>query len=94
MLGRRLDGQTGGGRVFVPRRPHTAADHLGVERFLVAEVVVDRRDIRPGALADLPHGGTTKAALGEDLRRGVEQLLARRRSSVFHHRQFAIQTHV
>ena len=52
--------------------------HFGIERFLVAEMIVDRRDVRAGAPADLPHGCGAKSGLGEHRARRLQQLLARR----------------
>jgi len=54
------------------------AQHIEVEVFLVAEVVVDRGDIGLGEIANLADGGVAEARLGEDLAGRVEESLARR----------------
>ncbi len=48
------------------------AQHVVVELLLVAEVVVDGRDVGPGAVADVTHAGVAVALLGVDLGGGLE----------------------
>ena len=47
-------------------------DRFDVQPFLVAEVVVDGRDIRPGRLTDVADRGGLEAPLGEQLAGGVD----------------------
>ncbi len=49
--------------------------HFDVQRGFVAEVIIDCRDIDPGARADIPYGGGLKSVLGKDLPGGVHNLL-------------------
>ena len=51
------------------------AQHAGVEFSLVAEIIIDRREVDPGALGDLAHGGRAEALFGEHLARRVQQTL-------------------
>src|SRR5438270_117407 len=53
------------------------AQHLGVQPLLVAEVVIDRRDVRPGAPADLPHGGRAIPLGCKHFPRGLQQPVMR-----------------
>ena len=50
---------------------------FGIELKLVAEVVVDERDIHPGAGADLTHGRGLIAEIGKNMAGGIEQFRAR-----------------
>ena len=47
--------------------------HFGIERQLVAEVVVHGRDIRACAQADFPHRGRVITMFRKDLSGGFEQ---------------------
>ena len=53
-----------------------AAQDGEVQRGLVAEVVIHRRDVGSGATANFPHGGVAEAGLGEDGGGGVQELVA------------------
>ena len=48
-------------------------DRLLVELFLVAEVIVDRRQVRPRPVADGADRGPIKSLFGELLARGFQQ---------------------
>ena len=49
------------------------AEHLDVEVLLVAEVVVDRRQVRPGPVADRPHPRQLEPLLGKLLAGRLKQ---------------------
>ena len=53
------------------------AEHLPVEAFLVAEMVVHGGDVRPRTLADVPHGGVMIAGLGKHRGRRLQEGLPR-----------------
>ena len=50
------------------------AEDLGVERFFVPEMVIDRGDVRPGPAADLADGGLAETGGRKDLAGGFQQL--------------------
>ena len=63
-------------RILLERAALIVGQHLPVERVLVAEVIVDRRDVRARPPADFPHRGVVEPRLGKDRAAGFNERLA------------------
>src|SRR5258706_5037074 len=72
-----LRAETEVGRIFFAGALQRVAENFGVERFLVAKMIVDRRDVRSGLLTYFPDRGGPETGAGEDFGGGLEQVLTR-----------------
>ena len=78
LLGRRSASRSIAGSVGLEAAPMGLAHDLDVELLLVAEVVVDRRQVRPRPLADRPDPRQLEPLLGKLLARRLQQPYLRR----------------
>ena len=62
--------------VEIARQAFGLAQHAHVKLALVAEMVVHRRDVDPGAAGDLPDGGAVEAVAAENLARRADDPIA------------------
>ena len=64
-------------RIFFQRLAVRVAQHFRVKRFLVAKMIIDRRDVRARAPANLAHRRIAKTNLRKNLARRLQKLAAR-----------------
>ena len=65
--------------VLFPGAAESVLKNFGIESLFVPKMIIDRSDVRPGAMTNFPHGSRAESPLGEHLARGVQQKLARGR---------------